>query len=258
MFQPGDLANLRRSGRIRTELGRRATGFAAALALEALLVLLLATLGRTDKPAKPAGEVLTTFDARPQPTEQPVPEHRPERPRMAIQSAPRPTVQEPLPAPAAPQQPALIPMTHDQMAAFDISHLPKSAAAPPEQAPAYGPADTGTPGDTPRVGTAPNGEPMYAARWYREPYEGELRGYLSTAQHPGWGLIGCKTAPDFRVVDCVALDEYPENSNYAHAVVAAAWQFKVRPPRIGGRDVIGAWVQIRIYDKTDKTSFGAK
>ena len=110
-----------------------------------------------------------------------------------------------------------------------------------------GPPDTGTPGDTPRVGgSGPNGEPLYAAAWYREPYESELSGYLSTASGPGWGLIACRTAPDFRVEDCVALGESPTGSNIARAVLAAAWQFRVRPPRIGGRSMVGEWVRIRI------------
>jgi protein TonB len=100
-----------------------------------------------------------------------------------------------------------------------------------------------------RVGTAPNGEPLYAAAWYREPYDSELRGYLSTASGPGWGLIACRTVPDYRVEGCVALDEHPSGSNIARAVLAAAWQFRVRPPRLGGRLQVGEWVRIRIdYD----------
>lgn len=100
-----------------------------------------------------------------------------------------------------------------------------------------------------RVGSAPNGAPLYAAQWYREPYPDELHGYLSTANGPGWGLINCRTASEFRVEDCVAIDEYPQGSGIARAILAAAWQFRVRPPRIGGVSKIGEWVRIRItYD----------
>jgi periplasmic protein TonB len=96
------------------------------------------------------------------------------------------------------------------------------------------------------VGSAPNGERLYAAAWYREPYDNELRGYLSTAQGPGWAMIACRTVPDFRVDDCVGLDEYPNGSRLARAVLAAAWQFRVRPPQVGGRMLVGEWVRIRI------------
>jgi protein TonB len=73
-----------------------------------------------------------------------------------------------------------------------------------------------------------------------------LRAYLSTARGPGWGLIACRTAPDYRVEDCVPLDEYPEGSQINRAVLAAAWEFRVRPARIGGRSQVGSWVRIRI------------
>ena len=126
---------------------------------------------------------------------------------------------------------------------------PRTPAPPAPQAaerPVYGPPDRGRPADTARVGTAPNGEPLYAAAWYREPYDSELRGYLSTASGPGWGLIACRTVPDYRVEDCVALDEHPIGSNIARSALAAAWQFRVRPPRLGGRLQVGEWVRIRI------------
>ncbi|WAT17770.1 hypothetical protein OZN62_12760 [Aurantiacibacter sp. MUD11] len=112
----------------------------------------------------------------------------------------------------------------------------------------YGPADTGSRNgeDSPVVGTAPDGSPLYAARWYREPSHSELAGYLSTANSAGWGLIACKTAPNWRVIDCQVIDEYPQGSGIARATQAAAWQFRVRPPRLRGEYQVGTWVRIRI------------
>ena len=143
---------------------------------------------------------------------------------------------KPSPAPVNPGSaatpPPLIPIPRDQMAGFDLSKLPRQPA--PAQTPGrgmMGPPNLGVPGDSKRVGTAPGGQPMYAAAWYREPYDDELSGYLSTAQGPGWALIACRTAPDWRVEDCVGLSEYPTGSNMLRAVLAAAWQFRVRPPR---------------------------
>ena len=110
-----------------------------------------------------------------------------------------------------------------------------------------GPPDRGFPGDSQRVGgSGPNGEPLYAAAWYREPYPEELRGYLSTASGPGWGLINCRTVADFRIEDCVLEAEFPRGSQIGRAVLAAAWQFRVRPPRVGGQTKVGEWVRIRI------------
>lgn len=91
-----------------------------------------------------------------------------------------------------------------------------------------------------------SGEPLYAARWYREPYPEELRGYLSTASGPGWALINCRTVKGYRVEDCELVDEYPGGSQMGRAVLAAAWQFQVRPPQVGGRVMVGSWVRIRI------------
>jgi len=233
---------------------------AAALALEALILLLLLTLGQSYSGREERGPALTTFDARPAAeavAEEPEPETN-----EAAESEPAPTepaVTETVQAVEAPSpQPVPVPAPQPQPSAQAIIPLPRPeappAAAPPRaravlgpvQGPPVGPQDRAAAADSEVVGTAPDGQPLYAAAWYRKPYDDELRGYLSTAQGPGWGLIACKTAPEWRVEDCVALGESPRGSNIARAVLAAAWQFKVRPPRVGGESLVGSWVRIRI------------
>jgi protein TonB len=105
-----------------------------------------------------------------------------------------------------------------------------------------GPAGGSREGDSQRVGTAPNGEPLYAARWYREPGE-EIRGFFADAT-PGTAMIACRTIPNFYVTDCVPLDETP-GSQISKSMLAAAGQFRVRPAQLGGRPLVGSWVRIR-------------
>lgn len=245
--------------RMREKVRPRAAGLALALLLEVLLLLLLFSLGISGGQDRDGGEVLTSFDARdfaepasetPEQAEQPAEAPPLETAQPAEQEEQPLPVPPPIvrPQPDRPSQPALIEVPREDMVRFDIAPTPAPAPAPaaPVQGP-MGPPGPGSGGsDTPRMGTAPNGEPLYAAAWYREPRDGELRGYLSTAQGPGWGLIACRTVPDYRVEDCVMIDEYPMGSNIARSVLAAAWQFRVRPPRIGGRVLVGEWVGIRI------------
>lgn len=247
---------------LRSGAGRRGLAIALALLIEGLLIALLLTFGVVRRPEPEDKEVVTVTrltpveaeEETPDPGEQPQPADRPRD-----QPLPRPTPQEPRalrpsPAPlASPTQPA--PTTTPPPILPMPFSLPPSTAAPrpaprpaPSTARVYGPADVGgSPAlrDTEVVGRAPDGSPLYAAAWYREPRPGELRDYLSTARGPGYGLIACRTAPNWRVVDCVALDE-TAGSQINRATLAAAWEFQVRPPRRGGQYLVGAWVRIRI------------
>ena len=238
---------------------RKAASLAIAIAIEALIVLLLFTIGAQIAGEEDGDETATEFTAvefaaPPEPETESQPEQETDD---ATPQEPQPVPDQPLPQPLRPSplnlnpQPAPAP--------------PPPAPAPPQPEPkpspspkigarinpgrSYGPADTGNPrsaGDSERVGTAPNGEPLFAARWYREPTDSELAGYLSTANGPGSALIACKTVPDYYVEDCVLLGESPQGSQMGRAVMAAAWQFRVRPARIGGREQFGSWVRIRI------------
>lgn len=257
--EPRGLASLWQALRD-TPRRRKAAGLAIALALEALLLLLLLTLGKQFGGGDDPGQVETMtaieFAAPPEPeqAEEPASESAaaPDTPTPPVTDQPldpeplrpSPLAINPSPAPE-PAQPRQQPQPE-----------PKPTASPSPKigvrirpGRTMGPADTGNPrtaGDSERVGTAPGGEPLYAARWYREPTDQELAGYLSTANGPGVALIACKTVPDYYVDDCVLVSESPPGSMMGRAVLAAAWQFRVRPARVGGREQVGSWVRIRI------------
>lgn len=232
--------------------GSRAVSIALALLIELLLALLL-LFTLAPRMLKPKDSVpMTVFGVSPQ-DEPEVEKKTPAKPRAAAAS--RPTGQaEPQPAEATQPQPQVMPEpqpTPPPLLNIPLDRVPDIGALPPGPATprrAAGPPNLATvPGDTPRAeGRGPRGEPLYAAVWYREPYPNELAGYLSSARGPGWGVIACRTVAAFRVEDCVFVAEYPAGSNIARAGLAAAWQFRVRPPRIGGTPQVGEWVRIRI------------
>lgn len=233
-------------------VGRRTLAISLAVLIAGLMLLMLLSWG-SEKPPGNKEEHISVVSLEATRTSEKAPEPDSRKQEQAKQ--PPPTAEEPRPSepaeptperPAEPMPPPTIPARGDPQPS---PASPKSPPRPPGGQ-VYGPPDnsrtSSSSRDTERVGTAPNGEPLYAAAWYREPSDGELRGYLSTASGPGWGLIACRTVPDYRVEDCVALDEYPNGSQINRAVLAAAWQFRVRPPRLGGQSMVGAWVRIRI------------
>jgi periplasmic protein TonB len=224
----------------RPPLRRRLSGLALAVGVNIVLLLVLLGLGIIPPPPMQrsksmiidllpesrraaATQTRKTEVTRAQ-TNRPVPKPPP------IILPVKPTI---TPPPAPSKEPApWIELSKEDLAASDISKLQSSGA--------------GGAGDSEVVGHGPNGEALYNAEWAREPSDAELSGYLPRNAPDGYGLIMCKTLPQNRVDDCIELEQDPPGSHLASAVRQAAWQFRVRPPRKGGRPLIGSWVRIRI------------
>ena len=197
---------------------------------------MLIALGVVTLPTKPPSKAMT-IDLLPESrsasaertaaTQKPASSTRPVPKPPPIVLPVKPTITPPQTAKTQPW----VEMSKDELAAADLSNLPAAGA--------------GGAGDSEVVGRGPNGDPLYAAEWAREPTNAEIDGYWPH-NVSGWGLVACKTLPNDRVDDCVELDQSPRGSHLASAVRQAAWQFRVRPPRKGGRAMIGAWVRILI------------
>ena len=226
----------------RPPLQRRLTGLGLALAINVALLLALLTLGVIQPPDAQRTLKGIVVDLIPQPrSEAPeqTPQAKPQQRQVDLPTPKSPPIILPVkPAIAPPAQPAEKPppwieMSKADMAASDIGTMPKTAS--------------GGAGDSEVVGQGPNGDALYAAEWAREPTNAELAGYLPRNAPPeGFGLIACKTIAGNRVEDCIELDQSPRGSRLASAVRQAAWQFRVRPPRKGGKPLVGSWVRIRI------------
>lgn len=234
----------------RTPLPRRLSGWALAIGLELLLVFILLGLGiRTlDMAPTKSGPVMIDIGPRDDDQAQPQPDNpqpKPPTPPVIppITSPIPPIIPSLAPPPPPPQRPSdFIEMSPADMAAGDIATVPKSGRSA---------------GDSQEVGRGPNGEAMYAAQWVREPTDAELSGYMPRNPRSGYGMVACKTAPGNRVEDCVELENVPRGTRLASTLRQAAWQFKVRPPRKGGKPLIGAWVRIR-FDFTNTSEEGGE
>jgi protein TonB len=237
----------------RASLRRRAASFLLALAIEILLLLAFFTINFRDR-RKPQfeGGRLTTFDLAAETEQDSTKSAQTEQIVAKPRSRPAPPIPKPtIELPERPLQ--MIEVTREDYLASDIAKL-GTAATGRQSGPQL--AEGRSPGDSARVGTAPNGEPLYAAEWYREPTDTELGAYLPKRmpESGGWGMVACRTAPRFRVEDCVELGNSPPGSHLAGAVRQAAWQFLVRPPRVGGKPMIGEWVRIRIDYVQERSS----
>jgi protein TonB len=217
----------------RVSIRSRITAFLLSLAVSILIVVMLLRLGAMPPHAGDAESRLVTIRLLPEAGSP----HKRAATVAKVKRATRRVPPPPLPPPPIPPLNMLI-LSREEFAAADIANMPSHAA----EGSGVGKGS----GETDGPGEGPGGERLYNAEWYREPTHAELAGYLPAGRMQAqWGMIACRTVEKYRVEDCHELAEAPAGSGLARALRQAAWQFLVRPPRIGGRPVIGAWVRIR-------------
>jgi hypothetical protein len=233
---------LRRDRRRPESLRIRLTALALAVAIAVAIVVALIALGVLPPVIPRDVHPLRTFDVVPV---VPSPVHTVSRVvKPAGSAAPRKVTPVPQPKPqsAAPTPPSFIQMDSTAFASADIGKIAPApgtsdsdgAGSGKDSKAAYGP------------GEGPGGAPLYYAEWYREPSNAELSTYLPAGGPvTGFALIACKTVEAYHVENCRVLGETP-GSGLGGAMRRAAWQFLVRPPRLGGKPLVGAWVRIRI------------
>jgi protein TonB len=233
---------------LRESLRRRGASAALVIALHALLLFLLLRLAPLpdvpDTPSRPTTVTLVPGEEA-APAEAPAPAEQPKpaaaaapSPPKAVQPPPVPLVKT-KPVNEAPDGP---PLTYWKgMEKFDLA---KVASSGPSGS-AGNPGASAGAGDA-VVGTAPGGEKLYNAQWHRRPTSAEFSTYLPPRMQNGWGMVACRTVADYRVDDCREVGQSPAGSGLSRAVREASWQFRVRPPRVGGKSMVGEWVRIRI------------
>lgn len=226
---------------------RRIAGLLLALVANLLLVAMLLRMGPS-LPRLAATKGAAIFNLLPERREARV--RGTTRPRRSTTAPPR-TASPRSSAAVAAAPVEMMTLSREEFAASDISRLPSHAEDREAGAGDEG-GWRGKGGEAGEAGGGPNGERLYEAQWYREPTHAELAFYLPPGgAPPGWAVIACQTVEKYRVDNCRELGDSPPGSGLAGAMRRAAWQFLVRPPRIGGRTLIGAWVRIRIDFRPD-------
>ena len=213
-------------------LRRRTIGILSVVVVHILgFLLLLSLTPDVLRKAAPALENFTLLSYSEKPA--PKPAARSNAPRRQTRPVTKPTT-----PPVTPLPPNMILMSSEQFRATDIGDIH----------PQHADAGTGNGGAGTEVasgpGEGPGGQKLYPADWYREPTTAEMAFYLKGRNQAGWAMIACRTIADNRVEDCQELQESPSGSGLAGALRQAAWQFRIRPPRIGGKPQLGVWVRI--------------
>lgn len=247
---------------------RRAISLALTIAAHILIALLLLLLPNSPLTRMGPSSALTTFDVSdsgsPSPSKAQAKKQAAAAPRGgAPEVRPKPTPPQDQPVPPPPPevvQNNMLIMDRASFAATDVGKIKgrKSARALAAAGDANGDGgDAGGGNDTPGAGMGPGGQRLYAADWYVRPPRTALNPYMPPHDVPAgsWGEIACRTAPNYRVEDCVQIADSRPGLGVSRAMREAAWQFRVMPPRINGKQQIGTWVRIH-YDIVDKDGDG--
>ena len=243
---------------------RRGISLALTIVAHLLIAFLLWRLAPVLDPPKEPGRSLTV-NMLPVGDNQSTATKSAKAPARATARASRRTTPEPPAAPRTPAPDASVPppvdtpfpgylvLSKNDFGASDVGKLPsrKSGGGAGKQLAAANGAGDGDSGDSSAAaGIGPGGQRLYNAEWYVEPAQSQLSPYLPPNVPEGaWAEIACRTAARYTVEDCVQLGDSQPGSGLARGIREAAWQFKVRPPRINGKSQIGGWVRIRIYIK---------
>lgn len=250
-------------------LRRRGAALVLALIIELLLALLLLFLA-PPMPGKKNGDRTNVFGieaskGEDSPDKKPAEKQRKKAAQAQKSQAqtqpPPPPIPSPVVTPAAPVgPPTFLKLSRNDYQQGDISKVPTHQAD--ADASDTDTADAGGAGganDTPTLGRkGKHGETLYVAEWYREPRDAELSPYINEnrARFPGFGLVACRTVARYHVEDCYELDE-TRGTGFAGSVRQAAFQFLVRPPRVGKKLLVGEWVAIRIDYRRIKREAGS-
>lgn len=246
-------AAYQRIGEWRRRVTARRSGAAIlAITIELLILVALLTLGTVNRKPPAPRPAPVVFQMMPDKVEAPKPTTR-SKTQTNVQRASggaAPRVPHP---PTRPDSPLLTPdtplsglmqLSRRDYAKSDISKIPSQRGEDVAGKDAGAGDDSGS---ALAAGSGAGGAPLYYAEWVREPTRAEMVTYLPKKEQTGWGLVKCKSAPRNRVEDCRIMAESPSGSGLGRAVQSAAWQFLIRPPRIGGKPIIGAPVWIK-YD----------
>ncbi|PZU09175.1 hypothetical protein [Sphingomonas sp.] len=232
-------------------LRRRAVALAATIIAHLLLLYLLLRLA--PEQFAPMGRVgsLMTFSVMPGPTAEKASQKAAAKPAAAQPKAVSPAAAPVTPPPPIVKMPTPLKMPDNfiELSRSDMSQVDTAMNTRHDgpSGPTTASAGGGGEGDTPST-MGPNGQLLYAAEWYRRPTDAELSPYMPhrQLQEGAWGEIACRTVARYHVEDCQELGDSFPGIGIARGMRQAAFQFLVRPPRVGGRLMVGTWVRIRI------------